>query len=143
VVGLCGELGAGKTAFVQGLARGLGVASSSAVVSPTFTVARDYPAAGEPPVVLHHVDAYRLRGSSDLEAAGFEEMRGDGRVTCVEWADRVEDSLPMDRLEVSLAAVAAEGEGAGAAGAEDRLVHARAGGPEAARVLARWEREAS
>jgi tRNA threonylcarbamoyladenosine biosynthesis protein TsaE len=143
VVGLRGELGAGKTAFVQGLARGLGVPASSAVVSPTFTVARDYAAGGEPAVVLHHVDAYRLRGSSDLDAAGFEEMRGDGRVTCVEWADRVEDSLPMDRLDVSLVALPAEGEEAGAAGVEDRRVEVHAGGPEAARVLARWEVEAS
>jgi tRNA threonylcarbamoyladenosine biosynthesis protein TsaE len=130
VVGLHGDLGAGKTVFVQGLARGLGVPPQEAVVSPTFTVARDYAAPG---VALHHVDAYRLRGPGELEAAGFEEMWGDGRVTCVEWAERVEDSLPPDRLDVTLTP-----EGAAAGEDAPRRVVARAGGPTARAVLARW-----
>ena len=130
VIGLHGDLGAGKTVFVQGLARGLGVPPEEAVVSPTFTVARDYRA---PEVVLHHVDAYRLRGADELEAAGFEEMWGDGRVTCVEWAERVEDSLPVDRLDVTLTP-----EGAAAGEDAPRCIVSRAGGPRARAVLARW-----
>ena len=95
---LVGDLGAGKTVFVGGLCRGLGVPETTAVVSPTFTVARAY--RGRAPI--HHLDAYHLRGRADLEAAGFEEMGGNGRVTCVEWGDRIADALPADRLEVSI-----------------------------------------
>lgn len=97
-IALLGDLGAGKTVFVGGLCRGLGVPATTAVVSPTFTVARAY--RGRVPI--HHLDAYHLRGRGELEAAGFEEMGGNGRVTCVEWGDRIEDALPPDRLEVSI-----------------------------------------
>lgn len=101
VVALLGDLGAGKTVFAGGLARGLGVPASVMVTSPTFTVAKAYRAK----VPLDHLDAYHLRGLSDLEAAGFEEMGGEGRVLCVEWADRVADALPPDRLEVTITPV--------------------------------------
>jgi tRNA threonylcarbamoyladenosine biosynthesis protein TsaE len=103
LIALRGPLGAGKTVFVQGLARGLGVPPTAEVVSPTFTVARDYPAAGDPPLVLEHLDAYRLGSADDLEAVGFQEMVGEGRVTCVEWADRVEAALPEDRIDLEIA----------------------------------------
>ena len=95
---LLGDLGAGKTVFVGGLCRGLGVPDGTPVVSPTFTVARAY--RGRVPI--HHLDAYHLRGRAELEAAGFEEMGGNGRVTCVEWGDRIADALPADRLEVAI-----------------------------------------
>ena len=98
LVVLLGDLGAGKTTFAGGLLRGLGVPADVPVVSPTFTVARAY--RGRVPV--HHVDAYMVRRTADLEAAGFEIMGGDGEVTCVEWGDRVADALPPDRLEVTL-----------------------------------------
>ena len=97
-VALLGDLGAGKTVFAGGLFRGLGVSASVPVVSPTFTVARAY--RGRMPI--HHVDAYHVLSLAELEAAGFEEMGGDGHVTCVEWGDRVPEALPADRLEVSL-----------------------------------------
>lgn len=99
LIDLRGDLGMGKTVFVRGVAAGLGVPPSQSVVSPTFTIARAYAADG---VVLHHLDAYRLGGVEDLDAAGFEEMWGTGRVTCVEWGGRVEEALPEDRLEVTL-----------------------------------------
>jgi tRNA threonylcarbamoyladenosine biosynthesis protein TsaE len=98
VLVLLGDLGAGKTVFTAGLARGLGVPKETPVTSPTFTVAKAY--RGRVP--LHHVDAYMVRSLSELEAAGLEEMGGEGRVTCVEWGDRVPAAWPADRLEVTL-----------------------------------------
>ncbi len=92
-------MGAGKTVFVQGLAEGLGITSDAPVVSPTFTIARSYEVE-DSLLELHHVDAYRLTGVEDLDNIGFEEMCGNGRITCVEWASRVEDALPEDRVDL-------------------------------------------
>lgn len=97
VVGLCGELGAGKTTFVRGLARGLG--SRAPVVSPTFTRMREVPGR----LVLRHFDAWRT-GSAALFAEGGEDVGGDG-VAAVEWADRVSELLPSPRIDVRLAHV--------------------------------------
>jgi tRNA threonylcarbamoyladenosine biosynthesis protein TsaE len=132
LIALRGTLGAGKTVFVQGLARGLGVSATAEVVSPTFTVARDYPAAGDPPLVLQHLDAYRLGSADDLEAVGFQEMVGDGRVTCVEWADRVEAALPEDRIDLELALSPED------AAADRRELRFAATGPASAAALARF-----
>jgi len=93
-VGLVGELGAGKTTFVRGLARGLGV--EDAVVSPTFTRMREL--SGR--LALYHFDAWRA-GSAALLAEGGEFLGGDG-VAVVEWADRVGEWLPLPRLELRL-----------------------------------------
>ncbi len=83
---LTGDLGAGKTCFVQGLARGLQVPEDEAVTSPTFTLMNQY--AGRIP--LYHFDLYRLEGLGDLMDLGFEEyLHGDG-VSVVEWAERAE-----------------------------------------------------
>jgi tRNA threonylcarbamoyladenosine biosynthesis protein TsaE len=118
VVALLGDLGAGKTVFASGLAHGLGVPEDVAVTSPTFTVARAYRGR----VRVDHVDAYHLRGVAELEAAGFEDLGGDGRVLCVEWADRVGEALPADRLEVTITPVpvAAQVVDLGRAGEPDR-----------------------
>jgi tRNA threonylcarbamoyladenosine biosynthesis protein TsaE len=97
-VALFGDLGAGKTVFASGLARGLGVPDEVPVVSPTFTVARAY--RGRVPV--HHLDAYLVRSLAELEAAGFEDMGGAGGLTVVEWGDRIAEALPADRVEVTL-----------------------------------------
>lgn len=96
VVGLTGDLGAGKTRFVQGAAAALGV--EEPVVSPTFMLVRAYD--GRVPV--YHVDAYRLRGSAELEDLGLEEVLPADTVAFVEWADRVADALPPNWLELSL-----------------------------------------
>lgn len=132
-----GDLGAGKTVLVRGLARGLGVPSSVPVVSPTFTIARDYALPpGTALAALHHVDAYRLGGADELDAAGFEEMCGDGRVTCVEWGGRVAEALPEDRVRIELepaAEPAGEHPGLGEA---TRRVTLTARGARARRVLA-------
>jgi tRNA threonylcarbamoyladenosine biosynthesis protein TsaE len=136
VVALLGELGAGKTVFVQGVARGLGVPPEDRPSSPTFTILREHRAPGPPPLVLQHADAYRLSGVAELEAAGFEDACGEGLVTCVEWAGRVVEALPSDRLEVEIVAEAQEGsDDAGAEGL--RALTLRALGSAAAAILAR------
>ncbi len=96
VVLLVGELGTGKTAFVRGLAEGLGVAER--VVSPTFTIHREY--RGRLP--LHHLDAYRLEGDSDLLDLGVEELLEGEGVVAVEWGDRVRGFFREGYLEVEL-----------------------------------------
>lgn len=95
LVVLAGELGAGKTAFAQGVARGLGVTEQ--VVSPTFMIVRQY----EGRVPLSHVDVYRLDRLQELHDLGFDELLDD-RVTLVEWGDAAGPLLPPDRLEIRL-----------------------------------------
>jgi len=138
VVALHGDLGAGKTVFVKGVAEGLGVSGEAHVVSPTFTIARSYPAPGG--VVLHHLDAYRLGSGEELDDIGFEDMCGPGRLTCVEWAERVEDALPEDRIDVWLEMeIPDEDVVPGAVPVTPRRVRLCATGPAAARILARLE----
>jgi tRNA threonylcarbamoyladenosine biosynthesis protein TsaE len=84
VVLLSGELGAGKTAFVRGLARGLG-ADAEEVQSPTFVLLTSYRGR----LTLHHADLYRLRGDGDEGEIGLEELPGGKGVLAVEWADRL------------------------------------------------------
>ncbi len=93
---LTGELGAGKTTLVQGIARGLGVTDQ--VVSPTFTLVREYRGRLE----IAHVDVYRLERIQDVMDLGLEEL-GDGEaVLLVEWGDAVEEILPADHLTIEL-----------------------------------------
>jgi tRNA threonylcarbamoyladenosine biosynthesis protein TsaE len=95
VVALAGELGAGKTAFVQGAAAALGV--TERVTSPSFVLVKHYP--GRLPVV--HADVYRLTTLDDVIALGEEVLDPDG-VTFLEWADAVTPVLPDDRFEVDI-----------------------------------------
>lgn len=92
VVLLTGELGAGKTAFVRGLARGLGV-DPAEVASPTFVLLTAYPGR----VTLHHADLYRLEAKDADRDLGLEELPGPRGVLAVEWAERLSD-VPWPRV---------------------------------------------
>ena len=81
---LSGELGTGKTAFVRGLAKGVG-ADPGEVASPTFVLLTSYPGR----LTLHHADLYRLRGDGDDAELGLEELPGERGVLAVEWAERL------------------------------------------------------
>ena len=96
VVALVGGLGAGKTHFVRAVAEGLGVRNPATVTSPTFTLVHEYPAR----LPIYHFDAYRLNTPAEFAALGTDEyFHGDG-VCLVEWADRVTEVLPAERLEL-------------------------------------------
>lgn len=92
---LCGELGAGKTCFVRGLARGLGVSPSEPVTSPTYALMHHYQGREE----LYHFDLYRLTGWDDLLEIGFDEYVDSGKIVVVEWAERAE-AAGLDGLEL-------------------------------------------
>jgi tRNA threonylcarbamoyladenosine biosynthesis protein TsaE len=97
ILALHGELGAGKTCFVQGLALALGV--DQPVTSPTFALAAEY--RGRQP--LHHLDLYRLRDARDAFSLGIEDyLRGEG-ITAIEWAERIAALLPADVIHVRFA----------------------------------------
>jgi len=98
---LIGDLGAGKTTFTQGLALGLGLPPDEPVNSPTFTLVAEHPGGRVP---LYHFDVYRLPDSSALYDLAFDEyLSGDG-VVVIEWADKITDALPADRLDIALTA---------------------------------------
>ena len=99
VLALVGPLGAGKTAFVKGLAEGLGL-DPAQVSSPTFVIANQF--ATPDGRALAHVDLYRLETESDLDGIGFADMLEPGAVVAVEWADRLPGALPPDVLEDAL-----------------------------------------
>jgi tRNA threonylcarbamoyladenosine biosynthesis protein TsaE len=122
VVNLTGELGAGKTAFVQGAAKALGV--EGPVVSPTFVLVREY--RGQMPI--YHVDVYRLERLQEVHDLGFEDLLDPAGVVFVEWGDAVESMLPDSHLRVELVT---EEE------SETRRLRVTARGPAWA---ARWER---
>ncbi len=99
---LSGELGAGKTTLVKGLAAGLGVADERDVTSPTFLrLVRWEPESGDG-VVLVHVDAYRMRGPADAYELGLDEDFASSACVVVEWPERIEAALPDDRLVIDL-----------------------------------------
>jgi len=93
VVGLQGELGSGKTTFVKGVAKALGVLET--VTSPTFVIEKIYKLESQPFLHLVHVDAYRLDEGKELVALGFADvLRDGGNLVLVEWPEHVSDVLP-------------------------------------------------
>lgn len=107
LVTLSGELGAGKTAFVQAVAEALGV--TDLVQSPTFVLEKIYLLTGTSYKRLVHIDAYRLAGGADLTALGFSELMADpGNLIMLEWPERIADALPPAEVAIRLA-VAGEG----------------------------------
>jgi tRNA threonylcarbamoyladenosine biosynthesis protein TsaE len=128
VIALVGPLGAGKTAFVQGLAEGLGIGPAP-VASPTFVLASEYVAPGG--LRLAHVDLYRIESAAELDAAGFRDLLAPEVVLAVEWADRFPEALPADRLELRIARAPGDP-------GTQREILAVGLGSAADRVLARW-----
>lgn len=96
VISLTGDLGAGKTTFVQGAARGLGV--DEPVLSPTFTLVREYQGISR----VYHLDVYRLDRLQDVLDLGFEEMLDLGGVVFIEWGDAIGPLLPEDYLQIEM-----------------------------------------
>jgi tRNA threonylcarbamoyladenosine biosynthesis protein TsaE len=95
ILALHGDLGSGKTCFVQGLAAALGV--DRPVTSPTFTLVHEYRGTRS----LVHVDLYRLRDSLDALMLGLEEYFESDGITAIEWADRAEDIFPPQTIHIS------------------------------------------
>ncbi len=98
IIALQGDLGAGKTTLVKGIAAGLLGIDEREVTSPTFTIMQEYSG----PVRLYHVDAYRLESAEDLEAIGFDDFVDGSGVTVIEWSDRISKALPRDTLNISI-----------------------------------------
>lgn len=93
---LRGDLGAGKTCFVRGLARGLGVPADEPVTSPTYALMHHYQGRHD----LYHFDLYRLSGRADLLEIGFEEYVDAGKIVVVEWSERA-DGAGLEGLEIT------------------------------------------
>ena len=102
VVALYGDLGAGKTAFVRGMARGMGI--DARVSSPTFTIVNEYLGARE----LYHFDMYRLASSDELFDIGWEDYLNRGGVCAVEWSENVSDAFEGDEITVRIEKLSAE-----------------------------------
>lgn len=97
VVCLTGELGTGKTSFVKGIAEGLGI-KGEIVTSPTFIIIREYKGR----IPLYHIDLYRIGVVDDLRDIGMEEVIYGPGVTAIEWAERIGDRLPEERINVAI-----------------------------------------
>lgn len=97
VITLNGDLGAGKTAFVSGLAEGLGI--SDRVQSPTFTIVNEYK---KGPVSLYHFDVYRIMNADEMYDIGFDEYLFSDGVCVIEWADNISDIIDFDRYEINI-----------------------------------------
>jgi tRNA threonylcarbamoyladenosine biosynthesis protein TsaE len=118
---LSGDLGAGKTAFTQGLGRGLGV--TDPITSPTFTLANEYDGAR---LRIHHLDVYRMESMAEVFDVDLPDLLDDDAVVVIEWGEAIVASVPADYLAVEL--LLGDGD-------DDRVLHLRAIGPSWAR---RW-----
>ena len=97
VLCMYGDLGVGKTAFVQGLAKGLGI--DEPITSPTFTIVNEYSGT----LLLYHFDVYRIADSDEMYEIGYEEyVYGDG-VSVIEWPQLIDDILPEKRYDIEIA----------------------------------------
>ena len=102
VVAYRGDLGAGKTAFTRGLAKGLGCKGE--VCSPTFALVHEYP--GE--ITLYHFDMYRIADTEDLYATGYDDYLESGGILAIEWSENIEDALPEHTIFVTITATGLE-----------------------------------
>ncbi len=99
VVALYGDLGAGKTTFAQGLARGLGI--KKRILSPTFIIVRHYDIKDNIAKDLYHIDLYRIEKSHHISRLGIIDfMNKNSNIVAIEWPERLGKSLPKDRIDV-------------------------------------------
>lgn len=99
VIALYGELGSGKTTFVQGLAKGLGI--KRRIISPTFIIVRSYKLKSESSRFFYHIDLYRIESVREIEGLGIGEIMSDPQnIVAIEWAEKMGDLLPKKRWDV-------------------------------------------
>ena len=96
LLALSGDLGSGKTTFIQGLAKGVGVPDDCYITSPTYTLINEYP--GRLP--LFHVDLYRIGRPEEVEEIGVLDVIRENGVTAIEWAEKIMDDLPPERIDL-------------------------------------------
>lgn len=125
VIGLEGDLGAGKTELVRGIALGAGVPAGE-VTSPSFALVNTY----DGRLTLHHVDLYRLKDADELYAMGFDDLLQSNAAVLVEWASRIPRALPAAHLRIALEQGTAN----------DRMLTVEAHGDRAASLLNLWTR---
>jgi tRNA threonylcarbamoyladenosine biosynthesis protein TsaE len=138
VLSLVGPLGAGKTAFVKGLAEGLGL-DPAGVSSPTFVIAHQYGV--DAPRPLNHVDFYRLESAAELETSGFFDLLAGNALVAVEWGNCFAEELPRDHLEIRLERVVGgsdSGDDGDASTSVLRDFEAVAHGSQSRAVLSAW-----
>lgn len=122
VIGLQGELGGGKTTFVQGLSEGLHLKEGFHVSSPTFTLVNEYPCKEG---MLFHMDFYRLANPLEAQTLGLDQyFRGQG-ICVVEWFEKAQSALPKDFLEIQFLWVSEN----------NRNIHMLAHGPKSQKIL--------
>lgn len=100
---LYGELGSGKTTFVQGLAKGLGI--KRRIISPTFIIVRTYKISIKYKVLsikyFYHIDLYRINSDKEIEGLGIKEIMNDPQsIVAIEWAEKMGDLLPKERIDI-------------------------------------------
>lgn len=105
VVALVGDIGAGKTTFVRGVAEGLGIPPDH-VASPSFVLIREY-SGGR--LTVHHADLFRLEGMAQAASVGLEEFYDAGGVVLIEWAQKIPDILPEQYLELKFETLSPQG----------------------------------
>lgn len=104
VIALYGDLGSGKTTFVQGLAKGLGI--KRRVISPTFLMIRSYPVKmSNKSWDFYHIDLFRFQKSADYDSLRLEEIVGPDSIVVIEWADKFLDRLPKERIDIFFGAI--------------------------------------
>ncbi len=99
IIGLCGELGSGKTHLIKGIAAGAGAGDSRQVNSPTFVIVNEYSGRMD----IYHIDAYRLNSIAEFEMLGFDDYCRGQSVVLIEWADKIESALEqIDYIRIEL-----------------------------------------